>query len=49
MPISETEGYFENLWCRFVEEPMLFLLVLNIISEIKGFPVLRQKPIQILP
>ena len=29
MPISETEGYFENPYYRFLEEPMLFLLVLK--------------------
>ena len=26
MPISQTEGYFENLKYRFLEELMLFLL-----------------------
>ena len=25
MPISQTEGYFENPYYRFLEEPMLFL------------------------
>ena len=29
MPISQKEGYFENLWYRFLEEPMLFLLALK--------------------
>ena len=29
MPISQTEGYFENPWYRFLEEPMLFLLALK--------------------
>ena len=24
MPISQTEGYFENPWYRFLEELMLF-------------------------
>ena len=27
MPISQAEGYFENPVYRFLEEPMLFLLV----------------------
>ena len=29
MPISQTEGYFENPLYRFLEEPMLFLLGLK--------------------
>ena len=29
MRISQTEGYFENPWYRFLEEPMLFPLVLK--------------------
>ena len=29
MPISQTESYFENPWFHFLEEPVLFLLVLN--------------------
>ena len=29
MPISQTEGYFENPWYRFLEEPMLFPLALK--------------------
>ena len=29
MPISQKEGYFENPLYRFLEEPMLFLLVLK--------------------
>ena len=29
MPISETEGYFENTWELFLEEVVLFLLVLK--------------------
>ena len=28
MPISETEGYFENHY-RFLEKPMIFLLALK--------------------
>ena len=27
--ISQTEGYFENPWYIFLEEPMLFLLLLK--------------------
>ena len=27
--ISQTEGYFENPWYRFLEKPVLFLLVLK--------------------
>ena len=26
MPISQTEGYFENPYYRFIKEPMLFLV-----------------------
>ena len=26
MPISQTEGYFENAWYLFLEDAMLFLL-----------------------
>ena len=40
MPISQ---------CRFLEEHMLFLLALNQTSKKKRFPVLRQKPTQLLP
>ena len=29
MPISQTEGYFENTYHRFLEEHMLFLLALK--------------------
>ena len=29
MPISQTEGYFENRQYRLLEEPMLFLLALK--------------------
>ena len=29
MPISQTEGYFENPEHRFLEESMLFLLALK--------------------
>ena len=33
MPISQTEGYFENTWYRFLEELMLFLLVSKFIFQ----------------
>ena len=49
MPISQTEGYFKNGYYRFLEEPMLFLLALKWNLLEKRFPVLRQKPTQILP
>ena len=29
MPISQTEGYFENPWYRILEEPVFFLLGLR--------------------
>ena len=29
MPISQTESYFENPWFHFLEQQVLFLLVLN--------------------
>ena len=44
MLISETEGYLENPYIVFLEESMLFLLVLNETSKKMRFPVLRQKP-----
>ena len=28
-PVSQTEGYFENPWYRFLEESMLFMLALK--------------------
>ena len=45
IPISQTEGYFENPLYRFLEEPMpmLFLLALKRYLSEKCFPVLRQK------
>ena len=51
MPISQMEGHFENLLYRFSKEPILFLLALkwNLVSMKKGFPMLRQKPTEILP
>ena len=41
MPISETEGYFENLSYRFLEITMVFLLALNETS--KAFSSLKTK------
>ena len=29
VPVSQTEGYFENYYYRFLEEPILFLLALK--------------------
>ena len=29
MPISQPEGYFENPWYDFLEQPILFLLALK--------------------
>ena len=29
IPVSQTEGYFENPWYRFLEEPMFFLWTLK--------------------
>ena len=29
MPISQTEGYFENPYYLFLEQPMVFLLALK--------------------
>ena len=42
MPISQTEGYFENPYYRFLEEPMLLLLALKWNFKKKRFPVFRQ-------
>ena len=33
MSIYEMEGYFENSYDQFLGEPMLFLLVLNLIQD----------------
>ena len=41
MPISQTEGYFENPQQRFLEESLLFPLAVNEISKKK---TKRQKP-----
>ena len=37
MPISQAEGYFENLWYRFLEKLMLFLWGLKKNSKKKFF------------
>ena len=47
MPMSQTEGYFENPW-YCLEKPMLFLLVLKWNLE-KAFFCVKQKPTQSLP
>ena len=49
MPISQTEGYFENPYYCILEEHMLFLLPLKKNSKKKCFRMLRQKPTEILP
>ena len=43
MPISPTEGYFENPKYRFLEEPMLFFGLKMKPLRKKCFPVLRPK------
>ena len=45
MPISQTEGYFENPYYSFLEEPILFrwLWLENETFKKKRFAVLRQK------
>ena len=51
MPISQTVSYFKNLYYGFLEEPMAFLLALKrglVLKPKKRFPLLRQKPTQIL-
>ena len=48
MPISQTDGYFENPQYRFLEQSMLFLLPLNETSKKECFPLLKQKPTKIL-
>ena len=48
MPISQLEGCLKNPLDRFLKEPMLFQLVLKMKPLRKSFPVLRQKPTQIL-
>ena len=51
MPVSQTDGYFENPWYGLLEEPLLFLLALkwNLKKKSFSFSVLRQKPTQIFP
>ena len=48
-PISQTEGYFENPWYRFLKNLCSFCWLENETSKKKRFPVLRQKLTQILP
>ena len=36
MSISQTEGYFENPWYRFLDEPIFFETSMN-----KRYPVLK--------
>ena len=36
MLISQTEGYFENPWYRFLDEPTFFEISMN-----KRYPVLK--------
>ena len=43
MPISQTEGYFENLCYLFLEEPMLFLLALKWKLQEKVFSNVKTK------
>ena len=43
MPISQTEGYFENPYDRFLEEPMLFLLALKWKLKEKAFSNVKTK------
>ena len=43
MPISQTEGYFENPLHRFLEEPMLFLLALKWNLSEKAFSSAKTK------
>ena len=41
MPIPQTEGYFENPWYCFLEEPMLFpVLTLCLLGD-TGVPELQ--------
>ena len=47
MQISQTKGYFGRSY--LLEEVVLFLLALKRNLQRKCFPVLRQKPTQILP
>ena len=43
MPISQTEGYFENPWYRFLEEPKFFLLAWKWNLEQKAFFSVKTK------
>ena len=43
MSTSQTEGYFENPYYRFLEEPMLFLLALKWNHQGKAFSSVKTK------
>ena len=43
MPISQTEGYFESPFYRFLEEPMLFLLAWKWNLQEKAFSSVKTK------
>ena len=43
MPTSQTEGYFENLYYHFLEEPMFFLLPLKWNLYEKAFSSVKTK------
>ena len=43
MPISQTDGYFENTQYHFLEEPLLFLLALKWILLEKAFSSVKTK------
>ena len=43
MPISQTEGYFENPWYRLLEEPVLFLLAWKWNFWEKAFSIVKSK------
>ena len=49
MPVSQTEGYFENPCNCFLEESMLFLLELKWKLQKKVFSNVKTKPNQIFP
>ena len=43
MPMSQTEGEFENHWYPFLEEPMLFLLIVKSKLSEKAFSNVKTK------
>ena len=49
MLISQTDGYFENSFYRFLEEPVLFLLALKENLWEKTFSNVKTKPNPNLP